>query len=259
MSMDDPKKIAEMYVKNDKLSTRINIHKFSTNKYGWYNWVFDQYKLDENIIVLEIGCGNGGLWIAKEKEISNKMNIILTDISPLMIEKTKEKLNGNNIFSFQVMDIQNIPFEDENFDIIIANHMLYHVPNLVKALSEVKRVLKSDGYFYSTTIGKNHLKELQNVYKNYEDQVKFNYSYECSFLLDYGESILKNYFRRIEQKRYIDFLEVTDVNAIMDYIVSYNEVPKEIMDEIYQKVKKEIEEKGMFKIEKDSGIFICKK
>jgi hypothetical protein len=45
----------------------------------------------------------------------------------------------------------------------------------------------------------------------------------------------------------------------MDYIVSYNEVPNEILDEIQQKIKTEIAKKGLFKIEKDSGIFICKK
>jgi len=219
MNMNDPKKVMDMYIKKDTLSTRINLHgKYSVNKYGWYNWVFDQYNLNENNKVLEFGCGTGGIWIGRDKQIPENVQIILTDISPLMIEKTKEKLDINNIFSFQVMDIQDIPFSDECFDIIIANHMLYHVPNMEKALSEIIRVLKSDGIFYATTNGKSHLKELQDMYKENE----------ISFTLENGKEILNKYFSTIDQKLYIDSLEVTDVNDLMDYIVSSNNISKEI-------------------------------
>ena len=257
MNMNDPEKVKKMYVNKDTLSTRVNIHKYSTNKYGWNNWIFDKYKLDENINILDIGCGTSDIWIGKEKELPEKINIILSDISPLLIEKAKEKLKENTKFIFQVLDIQNIPFEDKKFDIIIANHMLYHVPNISKALAEVKRVLKNDGTFYATTIGKNHMREIMEIYKKYEQKVKFSYSNELSFLLDSGKDILSRYFTKIKQKRYSDTLEVADINSIMNYIVSYNEVPKEILDEIQQIIENEIKEKGVFKIEKDSGIYIC--
>lgn len=257
--MNNPEKVNEMYIKKNTLSTRINLHKYSVNKYGWNNWIFDQYKLTENMKLIEFGCGTGDIWSSKEKQLPQNISIILSDISPLMIEKVKDRLGANNYFSFQVTDIQKTVFKDKNFDIAIANHMLYHVANIENALSEIQRILKNSGYFYATTIGANHLKELQDIYRNYEGSVKFNYSSECSFLLENGEDILKKYFGQIEQKRYIDYIETTDIDAIMNYIVSYNKVSKEVFDEIYKKIKKEITEKGIFKIEKDSGIFICKK
>ena len=40
------------------------------------------------------------------------------------------------------IDIQDIPYEDDSFNIVIANHMLYHVSNVNKAIEEVYRVLK---------------------------------------------------------------------------------------------------------------------
>ena len=44
---------------------------------------------------------------------------------------------------------------NNTFEIVIANSMLYHVPEIDKALSEVRRVLKKDGVFYAATSGEN--------------------------------------------------------------------------------------------------------
>ena len=54
---------------------------------------------------------------------------------------TKTRMYNN--VSFQQIDIQDINFPEETFDVIIANYMLYHIPDLQKALYEVKRVLKT--------------------------------------------------------------------------------------------------------------------
>jgi ubiquinone/menaquinone biosynthesis C-methylase UbiE len=254
------KNINDMYVKKDTLSTRINIHeKYSVNKYGWTSWVFDQYKFKQNMNILELGCGTGNIWIGKEKNLPENINITLTDISPLMIEKAKKNMKKNKMFSFQIVNIQNIPFDNKTFDVVIANHMLYHVPNMAKALYEIKRVLKDNGYFYTTTIGENSLKELQDIYKKFEDKVKFQYSQNCSFTLENGKKILGEYFSKIEQKLYIDSLKVTDTNDLMEYIISYNKIPKEINKIFYEAVKSKFNEEGIFNIRKDQGIFICKK
>jgi len=251
--------IKDMYINKDTLSTRLNLHeKYSVNKYGWHKWVYDQYKFNENMNILELGCWTGTTWIGSVKKIPKNVNIILTDISPLMIEKTKEILSIDNRFTFQIIDIQNIPFEDKKFDVVIANHMLYHVPDMTKALSEIKRTLKNNGLFYTTTFGKNSLQELTDIYRDYENIVKFNYSDECSFTLENGEEILKKYFGNIDKNFYIDSLEVTNAKDLMDYIISYNKIPEEIYQEIYKKIETEINKNGIFKIKKDQGMFICK-
>lgn len=61
------------------------------------------------------------------------------------------------------IDITDIPFEDGSFDFAIANHMLYHVPDLDKAIGEVHRVLKPDGVFYATTTGGRGLSDYLNT------------------------------------------------------------------------------------------------
>jgi len=258
--MNDKNNVNDLYIKKDTLSTRINLHqKYSVNKYGWNNWVFDQYNISENDKIIEFGCGTGSIWKEKENILPNCDKIILTDISPLMLEKIKENFLENQKFAYQIMDIQNIPFPDNSFDIVIANHMLYHVPDIEKALSEVKRVLRSNGTFYATTVGKYHLMQLETIYRIYDNVVKFSYSSNLSFILDNGYKILKKYFSDIDKRLYKDSLEVTDINDLMDYIVSYNKIPDEIFHEIYKIIEKEIARNGMMKIVKNSGMFICKK
>jgi cyclopropane fatty-acyl-phospholipid synthase-like methyltransferase len=38
------------------------VGKFSTNRYSWYRWVFDQLSIGAGSAVLELGCGPGSLW-----------------------------------------------------------------------------------------------------------------------------------------------------------------------------------------------------
>jgi len=137
-----------MYIKNDTLSTRIGLHdQYSVNKYGWGNWVFDQYAFHDGMKILELACGTAAIWRGRGDRLPKNSKIVLSDLSPLMVQKARELLSDNFTFSFEQIDIQNIPYGSDSFDTVIANHMLYHVPDKDKALSEVYRVLKSDGFF----------------------------------------------------------------------------------------------------------------
>jgi len=78
-----------------------------------------------------------------------------------MLEEAQESLHDSLCpFTFAVVDAQAIPYPDAHFDAIIANHMLYHVPDRPKALAEIRRALKPGGHFYASTLGANHLREM---------------------------------------------------------------------------------------------------
>jgi len=62
--------------------------------------------------------------------------------------KELEKLNGkifNNNFNLKYANAENLPYTDDRFDIIISNAAFEHIPNVSKAVSEIKRVLKKGG------------------------------------------------------------------------------------------------------------------
>ncbi len=154
--------LTHQYNNAQKLGSRIQLHeRFSTNTYDWQRWVFDHFNMPSQGNVLEIGCGPGMLWLKNADRIPELWNITLSDFSAGMLQEAQNNLrNIPHPFTFKVIDAQSIPFEDEHFDMIVANHMLYHVPDRAKALAEIRRILKPGGHFYAATNGKHHMQEM---------------------------------------------------------------------------------------------------
>jgi ubiquinone/menaquinone biosynthesis C-methylase UbiE len=254
----------DQYRDSTNLDARLKIHRrFSTNSYGWFNWVFDTLlKLPMDAKILELGCGPAYMWKECANRIPAGWDITLSDLSSGMVDSAWRNLvtTGRN-FKFKEMDAQSILNEDEMFDSVIANHMLYHVPDRTKALAEIKRVLKPGGRFIATTVGNLHLQEMNDWLR----QVSLDKSYESmtdSFTLENGLEQLKSFFSHVTLTCYPDNLQVTEVEPIMAYIRSTirdSELAEDEIAKIRQDLQTELREKGMIFIRKDSGLFEAEK
>jgi ubiquinone/menaquinone biosynthesis C-methylase UbiE len=254
------------YLKTDQyqdarnLNARVNIHdRFSTNPYGWFKWVFDTLvRLPADSRILELGSGPGLLWKSCINRIPGGWKITLSDLSPGMLDAAWRNLVvTGRAFQFKEIDAQSIPFEDETFDVVIANHMLYHVPDRSRALSEIKRVLKPGGHFVATTAGEKHLHEILDWFRQIHESDAWQ-MFVVDFTLENGTEQLQHYFSRVTLSRYEDHLQVTEVQPLMDYILStikVQELPKDKLGLLRQNLEEELEEKGSISITKDSGLF----
>ena len=165
----------------------------------------------------ELGCGTGDMWKDKEAMIASCSKLVLSDFSAGMVKVSKETVGIHDNVEYQVIDIQDIPFGDETFDIVIANMMLYHVPDLHRALTEVRRVLKKGGKFYCATYGEHGITEyLTTLFSEYgvEDSINKN------FTLQNGYEILGKVFSKVEKLEYVDSLQVREVDDMVEYIYS---------------------------------------
>lgn len=253
--------ILKQYKTDKNLSKRQQIYKYSTNQYNWLNWVFDKINIKNNIKILEIGCGNGILWIKNIKKIPNNIEIVLSDISEGMINEVKNKINNKN-FIFKIFDANSIPFEDKYFDIIIANHMLYHVKDINKTLLEIKRTLKNNGLLIASTNGKNHLIELKKLVDKFLLNIDFNPNkLSKNFQLENGKKYLKKYFSNIQILKYIDELKVPEIQSIINYLDSARKINDKETDYLKLKnyLEKKIKKKNFIKIKRNTGLFIAKK
>lgn len=260
------KDLALQYKDSRNLKVRINLHeKFSVNKYGWFNWIFDNINPTESEKILEIGCGDGQLWKNALNRTNLNSEIILSDISEGMLNDARENLKDlKTKVNFHIVDCINLPYEDESFDKIVANHMIFYVKDRKKAFSEIRRVLKKGGYFYSSTYGLKHMKEIEDLTKNFDSRIALSeVNLEEIFGLENGEDQLKDYFPTIEKNLYDDCLIINQYKPLLDYILSchgnQHEVLKGRYDEFEKHVKAKVEKTGKLKITKDAGIFICKK
>jgi len=248
---------SEQYRDASNLNARIAIHeRFSTNKYGWFPWIFDTLEtLPNPAQVLELGCGPAYMWSECADRIPVDWDITLSDLSTGMVEAARENLaDASHEFSFREIDAQVIPFESESFDIVIANHMLYHVPNRPQAFAEIRRVLKEGGTLIAASNGNNHLAEINRWLKGFTDFIPF----KNPFTFENGLEQIQPFFSEVEINRYKDSLCVTDIDLIMGYIYSTTKA-SEILPKALSAVKQELEDllatKGEIFIQKDSGMF----
>jgi ubiquinone/menaquinone biosynthesis C-methylase UbiE len=256
----------QQYKNSSNLNARINLHAlFSTNPYGWFRWVFDHYQLFPGCQVLELGCGTGETWRENLARIPAGCGITLSDFSQGMLEQARQNLARQNLaggypFVFEVLDAQSIPFEDARFDIVIANHMLYHVPDRPRALAEIRRVLKPGRPFYATTIGEQHMQALFALPYRFDPQRAVDpLRTSNEFLLENGATQLQAFFAHVEMERYPDSLHVTEAEPLVDFILSSFRF-SELGDrraELHAFIEHELEIRGgAIDILKDSGIFI---
>lgn len=249
--------VKEQYKNADNLNRRISIHdKYSVNKTGWGNWIISNYKIKNGSRILELGCGTGNMWKGHLDLIDGISELVLTDFSEEMVKTARENLGENRKISCRTADIQQIPFEDNSFDTVIANMMLYHVPDLKKGLAEVKRVLKNDGDFYCATFGENGImKYVSECLKDYgvKDGTSRN------FTLQNGGEILSEYFSRVQRLDYEDALEVTDIRDMIDYIYSLSGMTavKDIPEKDIEQAFVSRMENGVLRVPKEYGMFIC--
>ena len=252
--------LTEQYKDSGNLDARIEIHRrFSTNSYGWFNWVFDTLAtLPKEANVLELGTGSGALWVDIADKIPAAWTITLSDLSDGMLDAAWRNLvvTGRN-FKFEQIDAQSIPYADETFDIVIANHMLYHVPDRPKALAEIKRVLKKGGHLIAATVGENHQKEIKNWLGRIGKGGKFS-PFSEPFTLENGAEQLAPFFANITVSRYEDSLLVTEVQSMIAYLRSStraSEISEEELAKVKAELEKEIQQSGKIFISKDTGLF----
>ncbi len=245
------------------LSARVRLHeRFSVNKYGWHHWVFDHFELDAGSNVLEVGCGPGLLWLSNRHRIPASWQITLTDFSPGMLQVARERL-GEERFNYEVADAQALPFTDAHFDAVIANHMLYHVPDLPRALAEIRRVLKVGGRFYASTIGRGHMHELDElIWKRWPDSPWKGLGKSAPFILENGQEALAPFFAQITKHIYKDALEVTEAELLAEYVFSGrlgSLLSSQYREAFIALLRQELAERGTIHITNASGMFEARK
>lgn len=249
------------YRNSTNISARIRLHRlFSSNKQGWFPWIYEQCQITEGMKILELGCGNGRLWIENKAKLPADCEIILSDISEGMIRDVRrEQSLQDNRFSFAAFDCHAIPYEDASFDLVIANHVLFYCKDVDRVCSEVGRVLKPGGRFVCGTYGMAHMQEVSRLVTQFDDRITLSGEnlYE-HFGKENGAQALAPYFAEVDWQQYEDALIVTQAEPLIEYVLSCHGNQNQYILEKYNKFRKFVEGqiRNGYTITKDAGIFI---
>ncbi|WP_308647241.1 MerR family transcriptional regulator [Paenibacillus oleatilyticus] len=256
----------EQYHTATRLQTRIQLYdKCSVNPIGWHRWLFGHLIEQSGCTVLEVGCGDGALWTRNVDRIPEAWKVTLSDFSHGMLEEARSSLGEcKKQFKFVVADVQDIPFHDEQFDIVIANNMLYHLPDMPQAFSEIHRVLKPGGRLFAATMSERHLQEVEQLAVAFDPEIRVLDPVIERFNLDNGERMLSPWFSEVRLYTYDDHLLVSEVGPLRDYITSTpmnarQRLTGAVLHHFESFLHSMIEREGKIRISKDSGFFLGRK
>lgn len=112
---------------------------FSLSGLDLVNEIIDMYKVEEDIKVLDVGCGSG---YSVNYLTEKGFDVTGIDFSEEMINLGKERYKGINI---KVMDASELDFPENHFDLILLECSLSVMQNQKEILRNCKRFLKEDG------------------------------------------------------------------------------------------------------------------
>ncbi|HVB14683.1 MAG TPA: class I SAM-dependent methyltransferase [Candidatus Dormibacteraeota bacterium] len=249
--------VAHQYRDGRNLGARQALyHRFGTAQRPWQAWVFDQLGLPDQARILEVGCGSGRLWVENQERLPPGWQVTLSDLSPGMVAEAEAQLGSLPGFQFVVAELSRLPYLTRSFDAVIANHMLYHVPDLAAGLAEIHRVLATNGVLVAATNGPAHLRQLRQLQARIGTVSGPRGPVEGAFNLVTGPALLQNRFGRLTVRRHAEELWVTDAGAVVAYLRSLPgpRLGKAQAEAVRTFVEAQIERRGHWSVAVEAGL-----
>lgn len=141
------------YASDGPLNTRIRTHQLYTQPpLDLPEWALDRIAWRGDETVLDVGCGSG---IYAEKVIARLGDggrLINADLSFGMLHDLAQNEAARDVPRLNA-DVTHLPLPDRSMDVVLANHMLFVVPDIPAAAAEIRRVLRPGGHLVAATNG----------------------------------------------------------------------------------------------------------
>jgi SAM-dependent methyltransferase len=202
---NDPAVVAREYADESRLAARIAVQQRGTGP-DPRRVAFEAIAEVEPRVVLEVGPGHGELAGQVQDELGAR--VVAVDQSERMVELTR----GRGVEAV-VGDVQDLPFRDGVFDCAVAAWMLYHVPDLIQALREIRRVLRPGGRFVAAT---NSARTMPELWDQFGDAGRI----DSSFSAENAEGALLRLFTTVERRDVRGTVTFPDWHAARSYVAS---------------------------------------
>lgn len=204
MSLNDAEVVRAEYASERGLAGRMAVYRFADGP-DPRQLVLDALAEAAPRRMLEVGCGTGDLTERIVVELG--VELVALDQSERMVELTRER--G---IDARVGDVQQLPFADASFDAALAAWMLYHVPDVGRAIAELARVLRPGGRLVAVTNASTHLAELRELVGAPPAAWPFS--------AENGEEQLRRSFARVERRDAYGWITFPGRAEVEEYVES---------------------------------------
>jgi SAM-dependent methyltransferase len=254
---------ATQYADDTNLRARQRLWQSEKKPFDLVGWVLDTGSVGAGQRVLDVGCGNGGYL---HEMARRDVKAVGCDLSLGMLRSAPEHALLVNA------DVCRLPLPDATFDVVLAPHMLYHVPDRQAAASEMRRVLRPGGVCVLVTNGENHMRSVRQLIEAAAREATPDWQLRSpgalAFSLENGGAQLRRAFDKVWCARPDAGapVRIHDAGIVADYIASIadhyqHELDRpwaEVVEAARSEVQATIDRDGAFLVEGDVGAFVCR-
>lgn len=213
----------EAYADDSHLEVRYRTHQlYTVDPVDFGRWTLERLIWQGDERVLDMGCARGDLIREMAPQADGWGILVGFDLSPGMVAKGMQLARALPIHFF-VGDAQTLPFPDGRFDVVMARHMLYHVPHIERAVTEAARVLRPGGRFLATTNGARTMPQYEALRLQASERFPALTQpgmITVRFSLENAVSYLEPHFDRVETHTLPGTLRFPNVQPLMEYFAS---------------------------------------
>jgi SAM-dependent methyltransferase len=254
----------QQYATDRNLAARQSIYAYQQPSRDLAGSSLDLAEMRGDEQVLDVGCGNGG-YLGTLRARGHRGLICGADLSIGMLHSARRATDGPLLRS----DAQALPFADDTFDVVLAMHMLYHVPDRPLAIAELRRVLRPGGVALVVTNSETHFHELDDLLVECAAAAtgveRLPVRSFVHFTAEGGAQELGAGFSSVESRDFVSELVVDQVEPALDYARSLSTFVADtdgqldaVLDELELRLAAEIAARGAFRVTTSVRCFACR-
>jgi SAM-dependent methyltransferase len=216
--------------------------------------------------VLDIGCGPGWFWAEAADLLPEKLDLMLSDLSPGMVQEAvgRCRILSSRVFASvegREAAATALPFQDGAFDAVIAMHMLYHLPEPAAGIAEIYRLLKPGGFAAVTTNGAGNMRKLHLLAAVFGGPPHDPAA--AIFGFDAAERLMRAQFGNVTVSRHPAKLRITEPEDVFLALTSFP--PGDTANDAQLTALRSAiadafrEGGGVLEVEKEGGLFLSRK
>ncbi len=258
--------VDKQYGDDRNLAARQSIYAYQRPHLDLYNSSLDLAELTGDESILDAGCGNGR-YLETLRARGHRGPVFGADLSAGMLRTARPVNTGVPLLA---TDVQALPFPAGSFDVVLAMHMLYHVPDRARGLAEIRRVLRPGGVALVLTNSESHFRELDDVLMAAavatvdESHVRSRASITL-FKSESAVAELEAVFADVTQHDFAAELLVDAVEPVSAYARSMGmfvtdeaDELEPVLAELERRVAETIAAEGAFRIGNACACFVCR-